>query len=421
MLFLSPLAQADAIEQCLNHLAVKRAHPTGPIVHPTMQFRLANESEMTARCDEQGDMAGIRKALRYQVARCAIKDVNDKPQMKLGCKMYQRDEWCTQTNKRMLEIANASPDVRTYLNRIRLEFDWYKSLGFPQDETRFKKGDVQFTGYFTPVLQASRVRQGAFQYPVYATPPELVQIPDNAPANCGVSLQGRPMKWCRKNPNGTYSPFYTRREIENGALANRNLIFAYLADPIELDSMMIQGSAKLEVLEINGTKTMVAANFGAKNGRTLRMLGSVVKCGGGRGSDYSNIEGIKRFLKADPVRARKLMSYDQSYVFFKPEAEGPYGSEKVPVVGRHSVAVDRDLVPPGASMLIDVNKFGGAPSCPRISTFALAQDTGGAIRGAHVDWYFGAGKLAGDIAGKMNNAGGFYVAVPRGAGKSVCN
>jgi membrane-bound lytic murein transglycosylase len=82
--------------------------------------------------------------------------------------------------------------------------------------------------------------------------------------------------------------------------------------------------------------------------------------------------------------------------------------------------VDRELVPPGASTLIDVKKFGAAKgSCPRISTFAIAQDTGGAILGAHVDWYFGAGAAAGSVAGKMNNAGSFYVAVPRGSGHAI--
>ncbi|WP_370317801.1 MltA domain-containing protein, partial [Citrobacter sp. TBCS-14] len=33
-------------------------------------------------------------------------------------------------------------------------------------------GNVQFTGYYTPVIQARHTRQGEFQYPIYRMPPK---------------------------------------------------------------------------------------------------------------------------------------------------------------------------------------------------------------------------------------------------------
>lgn len=35
-------------------------------------------------------------------------------------------------------------------------------------------GNVQFTGYYTPVIQARHTRQGEFQYPIYRMPPNVV-------------------------------------------------------------------------------------------------------------------------------------------------------------------------------------------------------------------------------------------------------
>ncbi|SQC15296.1 membrane-bound lytic murein transglycosylase A [Klebsiella pneumoniae] len=35
-------------------------------------------------------------------------------------------------------------------------------------------GNVQFTGYYTPVVQARHTRQGEFQYPIYRMPPKRV-------------------------------------------------------------------------------------------------------------------------------------------------------------------------------------------------------------------------------------------------------
>ncbi len=34
-------------------------------------------------------------------------------------------------------------------------------------------GNVQFTGYYTPVVQARYTRQGEFQYPMYRMPPNV--------------------------------------------------------------------------------------------------------------------------------------------------------------------------------------------------------------------------------------------------------
>jgi membrane-bound lytic murein transglycosylase len=423
-------AHADTVQTCLDEITARLSQKlpsTGKTSHETLDFHLVDTSQVSNRCEEKGDLKSIRRALRHQVGRCAETKPADKETFKLGCKLFTRAEWCLQTNKKLLKIANSSPDFPTYLRRIRSQFDWYQSEGLLADSSDgiFKKGETQFTGYYTPVIKASRTKRGVYKYPVYSTPKDLVQIPEASPKTCGISpTRKTPIKWCRKNPDGTFSPYFTRAEIEAGALRGRSKPIAYVADRTDLAFMMVQGSATLELDLPNGRKQLVRANYGGMNGRPLQMLGRVIRCDGGQKEDFSTMEGIKAYLKAqNPKRMLELLNYDQSYVFFKEEAEGPMGFEGVPVTARHSIAVDRSLIPPGGSVLIDVEKTMEGPkaSCSRLSTFALAQDTGGAIKGAHVDWYLGTGSQAGDLAGKMNNAGSLYVAVPKRSGRAIPN
>ena len=47
-------------------------------------------------------------------------------------------------------------------------YDVYTSKGFNN------KGDVWFTGYFTPIYHGSLTRTSEYQYPVYSKPADLV-------------------------------------------------------------------------------------------------------------------------------------------------------------------------------------------------------------------------------------------------------
>lgn len=47
-------------------------------------------------------------------------------------------------------------------------------------------GNVQFTGYYTPVIQARHTRQGEFQYPIYRMPPKRGRLPSRAEIHAGA-------------------------------------------------------------------------------------------------------------------------------------------------------------------------------------------------------------------------------------------
>lgn len=52
-------------------------------------------------------------------------------------------------------------------------------------------------------------------------------------------------------------------------------------------------------------------------------------------------------------------------------------------------------------------------NCKKSTSWCIAQDTGGAIMGAHVDVYKGEGDYAGVEANQLNHTGSLYVALPK--------
>jgi membrane-bound lytic murein transglycosylase A len=114
---------------------------------------------------------------------------------------------------------------------------------------------------------------------------------------------------------------------------------------------------------------------------------------------------------ADPGPA----SSDPSYVFFRPipdSPSGPIGALGVPLTAGRSVAVDPRTTPLGFPVFIATAEPGGEPGLNRL---VLAQDTGGAIRGAvRADYFWGFGAAAGAAAGRMNELGRMWLLMPKG-------
>ena len=106
------------------------------------------------------------------------------------------------------------------------------------------------------------------------------------------------------------------------------------------------------------------------------------------------------------------MRENPSYVFFKEIAGGgPLGTEQVVLTARRSLAVDRDFIPLGVPLWLDVEQRFIAGATRRL---VIAQDTGGAIKGpVRGDLFWGGGDAAGTAAGVMNAAGHYYLLLPR--------
>ena len=90
--------------------------------------------------------------------------------------------------------------------------------------------------------------------------------------------------------------------------------------------------------------------------------------------------------------------------------DGPIGSLGVPLLARRTVAVDTRAIPLGAPLWISTTQpSSGAP----LERLVLAQDTGGAIRGAvRADFFWGSGEAAALEAGLMRQSGRLWLLWP---------
>ena len=252
------------------------------------------------------------------------------------------------------------------------------------------------TGYYEPEIAGVRDRRPGYDVPIYRRPPDLLD------ANPATGEGGRG----RLGENGEYVPYHDRAAIEQGALAERGLELAWAADPIDLFFLQIQGSGRLR--QPDGT--IMRIGYAAQNGRPYVAIGRLLR---ERGivQPPVTMQAIVQWLRANPEAGRALMRENPSYVFFQElHGENPLGALGRPVTPRATVAADPRFVPLGAPvLLLDM-------SDPRASGLWIAQDTGGAIRGANrFDTFWGAGEEAARIAGGMQARGRAYLLLPRGA------
>lgn len=260
------------------------------------------------------------------------------------------------------------------------------------------------TGYYEPELNGSRERGDRFQVPVYGRPDDLVQVkPDLLRAfyNGSHSVLRR---------NGEQLvPYYTRAEIEAGALEGRELELLYLDDPVELFFMQIQGSGRVRLTD----GSWVRLGYAAKNGHSYVSIGKLLAERGDRPKDLT-MDGLKNWLRADPARGRALMHENKSYVFFrelpKTEAgEGPVGAQGVALTPGRSLAVDASYHALGTPIFVAAPELRTPDGAP-FRRLMIAQDVGSAIRGPERgDIFFGTGEVAGAIAGTTKHKAQFFV------------
>ncbi|WP_034946767.1 murein transglycosylase A [Erwinia oleae] len=241
-------------------------------------------------------------------------------------------------------------------------------------------GNVQFTGYYTPVIQARYTRQGEFQYPLYRMPPR--------------SRGGR---------------LPSRAEIYSGALSERYVI-GYSNSLMDNFIMDVQGSG---YVDYGDGRPLMFFGYGGKNGHAYRSIGKVLIDRGEVKREDMSMQAIRKWGEEhSPAEVRELLEQNPSFVFFKPEDFAPVrGASAVPLIAKASVASDRALIPPGTALLAEVplldnnGKFTGKYEMRMM----VSLDVGGAIKGQHFDIYQGIGDQAGHMAGWFNHYGRVWV------------
>ena len=271
-----------------------------------------------------------------------------------------------------------------------------------------------FTGYYEPEAEGSRTPGGPYRVPLYAKPADLVDFDASTAKRLGLAY-GRKV-------DGKAEAYYTRREIEEGALEGRGLELVWLKDWADAFFIQVQGSGRVRLPD---GKVMRLA-YAAKTGLPYTAIGGVLAERGILPRDAVSMQTIRAWMRGHPKPARELMWENKSFVFFRENTAGdqelgPPGAQEVPLTPLHSLAVDHSLWMFGTPVWLDTQApKGESGKLVPFRALLVAQDTGTAIKGhARGDVFWGAGEDAALTAGQMKSPGRMIVLLPKTLAKRL--
>jgi len=266
--------------------------------------------------------------------------------------------------------------------------------------------DGLITGYYEPLLFGSRTPTKRHRFPLYAAPEDLITVDLGSvyPELKNMRLRGRLQ-------GNRVVPYYSRAEIDNGAAPLRGRELLWVDDAIDLFFLQIQGSGRVKL----DSGETVRVGYADQNGYPYKSIGKALVERGELPLEKASMQGIKDWGIQNPDKLKDLLNFNASYVFFRElpnNGGGPLGAQGVPLTAGRSIAVDPRNIPLGAPVFLATTWPNSSKPLQRLM---VAQDTGGAIRGAvRADFFWGYGKDAGKFAGSMKQSGRMWVLLPKG-------
>lgn len=260
------------------------------------------------------------------------------------------------------------------------------------------------TGYYEPLLHGSRHRGKGFEQPVRGVPDDLLTIDL---ASVFPELKNKRVRG--RLEGNKVLPYWSRAEIElrGEQLPSKTLL--YVDDAVELFFLQVQGSGRVKLSD----GSMTRLNYGDQNGHPYQSIGRLLVERGDLKLEEASMQGIQAWARANPARLNALLNANPSYVFFREmpnSKEGPVGALGVPLTAQRSIAIDPRSVPLGVPVYLATTQ---PNSVQPMNQLVMAQDTGGAIKGAvRADFFWGFGKEAGEQAGRMKQNGRLWILVP---------
>jgi membrane-bound lytic murein transglycosylase A len=272
--------------------------------------------------------------------------------------------------------------------------------------------DGFLTGYYEPIIDGSRVPTAEFHAPLYRRPPNLVASGWRKLAADAFPSKG--VKVGRRVGRRFIVPYYTRAEIEDGALNGWHLEICYVRSELEVLFAQIEGSVRVRLED----GTILRLNYDSYNGWPYTSVGRVLLDRHLMAADEMSMQRIRQWMQANPDQAKEVRRQNSSYVFFRvtdlSNEDEAIGAEGVPLVPGRSIAIDRALHTYGTPFFIDADLPIADGKATKFRRLVVAQDTGSAIVGpARADIYFGAGDEAARMAGRVKNPGRFFMLLPR--------
>ncbi|MEM7225108.1 MAG: MltA domain-containing protein [Pseudomonadota bacterium] len=260
-----------------------------------------------------------------------------------------------------------------------------------------------FTGYYEAELKGATFPGGDYSWPIYRKPDDMVTVDlGRFRADLeGERLVGRVEK-------GRLVPYYTREEIDRGALAGRNLELLWVDDPADSFFLHVQGSG--QVVLPDGSRKRIG--FAGSNGLPFFAIGRAMIDEGIVSRQDASAQSIMAWLRENPEDGRAMMARNPRFIFFREiDGDGPIGSQGVALEPGRSLAVDPAFLPLGAPLWLDTTWPGTDKPLRRL---VVAQDTGNAIKGpVRGDLFWGAGAPALEQAGRMKQKGRYFLLLPK--------
>jgi membrane-bound lytic murein transglycosylase A len=278
------------------------------------------------------------------------------------------------------DVCEIAQVVKTMSNEQAQNFfeNWFRPFLV---ENRSGKSEGLFTGYYEASLNGSKVKTEQFQYPIYARPQDL-----------------------------TNEVYFSREEIEKGALKEKNLELLYVDDKVDLFFMHIQGSGRVKLP--NGSSVRVG--YDGRNNLPFIAVSNYMADKGYLDRNNLNASTVRQWLKNNPEKADEVMNVNSLFIFFR-IIEGEYvvGGQGVPLTQERSLAIDSDIIPYGLPIYLETKLKKKDKSTEKYSRLFIAQDTGSAIKGTvRGDVFFGHGTDAEEKAFYMASKGQYYILLP---------
>jgi membrane-bound lytic murein transglycosylase A len=327
-----------------------------------------------------------------------------------SCEVFNRQRQLKDTRP----VATALKDVCRRTGRGALKGD--KARAFFEENFRpvriAKLGENSglLTGYYEPIVDGSRMPNPQFHFPLYRRPHDIV-VQGQKPTGGAFPNRGT---IGRLNDKKEFEPYHDRLAIEEGALDGRKLEICYLADPFEVMSIQIQGSARVRLED----GTLLRLNYDGHNGHNYTAVGRILIERNLIPREEMSMDRIRRWMLANPDQSKEVRGTNKSYVFFRitglNREDEPVGAQGVHLTPGRSIAVDRTHVY-GTPFFIESELPIESPRpATKFRRLMVAQDTGSAIIGpARADLYWGAGDDAGKVAGRIRHQGRFVMLMPR--------
>jgi membrane-bound lytic murein transglycosylase A len=288
------------------------------------------------------------------------------------------------------ELAQSDRTPAELAAEVRRRFAIYTTVGCDD------RGTVLFTGYYTPIFEASRTRGGRFQHPLHRLPANHVKDPIT-----GATLG-------RKRKDGSVDPVYPDRAtlLASGELAGQELV--WLTDPFEAYVAGVQGSAFLRLED----GTQLEVGYAGNNGHEYASVGAALVRDGRLRRDQLSLRNMIAHFRAHPEDFERYTAENGRYVFFQESTGGPFGCLNEKVEAMTAIATDKAIFPRGALCLVEAKLPAEDGGSEQVSAFVCDQDAGGAIRApGRCDVYMGVGEEAGARAGRTLAEGRLYYLV----------